>query len=197
MTEKVILKSAHPEEYGDLEIECRVIPNAEIGAYLATISEDKKHVACKKGKVSARRGTPGEVVHTVLKTIVDGREYILSEETATVGERPDEFGDIVADIVVTNISSTSNEEYVVKAIKFAQMYYQDGPFYVPEAEPRVLTEVPENVIIVTSWGAKAICLKGSFIVTYNAENNDYNTLERGAYLSTYVPVDDDPKLTLA
>ena len=197
MTERVILKSAHPEEYGDLEIECRVIPNAEIGAYLATISEDKKHVASKKGKVSARRGTPGEVVHTVLKTIVDGREYILSEETATVGVRPDEFGDIVSDIVVTNISSTSNEEYVVKAINFAQMYYQDGPFYVPESEPRVLTEVPENVIIITSWGAKAICLKGSFIVTYNAANNDYNTLERGAYLSTYVPVDDDPKLTLA
>ncbi len=197
MKEKVILKSTHPEEYGDLVIECRVIPNEEIGAYLATISDDKKQVAYKKGKVSARYGTPGEVVHTVLKTIVDGREYILSEETAPVAARPDEDGTLIPDVVVKNISSTSNEEYVVKASKFVKMYYQDGEEYVPECEPRLLTEVPEDVIIITSWGAKAICLKGSFIVTYNAEANDYNTLEQGAYKSTYVKVEDSPKITLS
>ncbi len=197
MTEKVILKSAHPEEYGDLEIECRIIPNEEIGAYLATISEDKKHVAYKKGKVSARLGKVGEVIHTVLKTTIEGREYILSEETATVSERPQEDGTLMPDVVVTNTSSTSNEEYVVKAAKFAKMYYKDGEEYVPEAEPRLLTEVPENLIIITSWGAKAVCLKGSFIVTYNASTNDYNTLERGAYLSTYAKVNDEQKLILS
>lgn len=34
-------------------------------------------------------------------------------------------------------------------------------------------------------GSKAICLKGGYIVTYNAEENDYNTLEKGAFESTY------------
>lgn len=197
MKEKVILKSAHPEEYGDLVIECRVIPNEEIGAYLSTISDDKKQIAYKKGKVKARYGTPGEVVHTILTTIINGREYILGEETATVSLRPDEEGTLIPDVIITNTSSTSNEEYVVKASKFVKMYYQDGEEYVPEYEPRLLTEVPEDVIIITSWGAKAICLKGSFIVTYNASNNDYNTLEKGAYQSTYAKVTDDHKFNLS
>lgn len=30
MKEKIILKSAHPELYGDLEIECRVIENENV-----------------------------------------------------------------------------------------------------------------------------------------------------------------------
>lgn len=197
MKEKIILKSAHPEEYGDLELVCRVIPNEEIGAFLSTISPEKKHMAYKKGKVSARLGKVGEVIHTVLKTTIDGKEYILSEETATVKERPQEDGQLMPDVVITNTSSTSNEEYVVAASKFARMYYQDGEEYVPECEPRLLTEVPEDVIIITSWGAKAICLKGSFIVTYNAATNDYNTLERGAYLSTYERLSDDQKLKLS
>ena len=38
---------------------------------------------------------------------------------------------------------------------------------------------------MTSWVAPAVCLAGSYIVTYNAEENDYNTLEQGAFNSTY------------
>lgn len=197
MKEKVILKSAHPEEYGDLEIVCRVISNDQIGAYLQTISDDKKHLAYKNGKVDARLGKVGEVVSTVLKVTIDGREYILSEEKTTVQERPQKDGTVMPDVVVKNISSTSNEEYVVKASNFAVMYYFDGEHYVPECEPRLLTEVPEDLIIITAWGAKAICLKGSFIVTYNANANDYNTLERGAYLQTYQEITDDHKLKLS
>ena len=49
----------------------------------------------------------------------------------------------------------------------------------------MLSQVDENVIIVTAWGSKALCLKGGYIVTYNAEENDYNTLEKGAFESTY------------
>ena len=44
MKEKIILKSAHPELYGDLEIECRVIENNKIGEYLDSIPEDLKNV---------------------------------------------------------------------------------------------------------------------------------------------------------
>ena len=60
--------------------------------------------------------------------------------------------------------------------------------WVPVYDPRVLTQVDENVIIVTACGSKAICLKGGYIVTYNAEENDYNTLEKGAFDSTYTKV---------
>lgn len=181
MKEKVILKSAHPEEYGDLVIECRVIPNVEIGEYLATIPEDRKFYAHKSGIVKARSGKAGEVIKTTLKTVIDGREYILGEEENTVKER--ESG---TDIVVTNISSTSNEEYVVKRDKFTKTYSprEDGTFE-PAYDSRLFTQVTEDVIIMTSWGAPAICLAGSYIVTYSAEENDYNTVEQGAFESTY------------
>lgn len=41
MKEKIILKSTNPELYQDLEIECRVLQNDEIGAYLDMIPEKK------------------------------------------------------------------------------------------------------------------------------------------------------------
>lgn len=197
MKEKVVLKSARPEEYGDLVVECRVIPNEEIGTYLATIPEERKIVATKKKGVKARLGVPGETIHTVLTTVIDGKEYILSEESATVKEREQADGTMMSDIVVTNIHSTSNEEYVVKAAKFADTYYQDGEEYMPQSDPRLLTQVSENVIIITSWGAKAVCLAGGFIVTYDASKNDYNTLEAGAFASTYEVEQDTKKLKLS
>ncbi len=181
MKEKVILKSTHPEEYPDLTVECRVIPNDQIGEYLDTIPDDKKFYAYKKGSVKARVGKVGEKIKTTLKTIVDGKEYILSEEENTVKER-----DGYPDIVVTNVSSTSNEQYVVKNSKFIETYSSENDEdWTPVYDSRLLTQVDENVIIMTTWGAPAVCLAGSYIVTYNALENDYNTLEQGAFDSTY------------
>ena len=188
MKEKIVLKSAHPEEYPDLVIECRVIPNDKIGEYLESIPESKKFYAYKSESVKARKGIVGEDIHTVLKTTIDGREYILGEETTRVQERP--FGDTTApDMVVINDRSTSNEEYVVKAQKFVDSYdasKEDGEIrYTPVYDSRLLTQVDENVIIMTAWGSPAVCLAGGYIVTYDALENDYNTLEKGAFKSTY------------
>lgn len=189
MKEKIILKSVNPEEYGDLVIECRVIENDQIGKYLESIPEERKLVAYKSGSVEARQGIPGEIIKTILKTEVNGKEYILSEEETEVKDRDGEI-----DIVVTNISSTSNEKYVVKRKKFLETYSlpeeatEENKFglgWVPAYDPRVLTKIEENIIIITAWGSKAVCLKGGYIVTYNAEENDYNTLEKDAYESTY------------
>ncbi len=189
MKEKIILKSTHQDEYPDLIVECRVIPNDKIGEYLATIPADKKFYAYKNGVVSARVGVPGEKIITTLKTVVGDKEYILSEEENTVKER-----DGYSDIVVRNLDSTSNEQYVVKHSKFCQTYEPydvrqcacgQSARYLPVVETRLLTQVDENLIIMTAWGAPAVCLAGSYIVTYNAEENDYNTLEQGAFNSTY------------
>lgn len=180
---KVVLKSCSPEEYPDLEITCKVLQNDEIGEYLSHIPEDKKCIGNKVAPVKARVGVVGETVTSVLKTNIDGRTYIISEESTTVKEK-----DGFADVVVTNISSTSKEEYVVRASKFESTYEPNESkcTYTPKPDPRVITESPENLIIMTLWGSEAICLKGSYIVTYNADENDYNTLERGAKESTYV-----------
>lgn len=188
MKEKIILKSANPAEYGDLEIECKVIQNEEIGTYLSTVSEEKSCVAYKSGHVHARKGIPGEVITTTIYVTVDGRKYILTEETTTVKER-----DGQVDWVVTNTSSTSNEQYVVKGAKMLSTYQmaaepttnEYGIEFVPTYDPRVLTQLDENVIIVTAWGSKAVGLKGGYIVTYNAEQNDYNVLDEEACLYTY------------
>ncbi len=182
MKVKIILKSMHPEEYPDLEVECKVIPNDKIGEYLATIPEDRKFYAYKNGVVQARQGQVGEKIHTVLKTFVDGKEYILREEESTVKEREEGI-----DIVVTNISSTSNEQYIVKKDRFFKTYIMNnnGIDWTPVDDSRLLTQVDENVMIMTVWGAYAVCLAGSYIVTYNTEENDYNTIEQGAFDSTY------------
>lgn len=198
MKEKIILKSANPEQYGDIEIECRVIQNDEIGSYLESIPEERKFYAYKSAAVVAMPGVPGEKVSTVLKTVVDGKEYILSEEENYVKERTyskvcngktEEVTE--PDYIVTNINSTSNERYIVKAERMETTYdlvgaSTMGGIYTPKYDSRLLTQVLENVIIVTSWGAKAVCLKGGYIVTYNASNNDYNVIEQGAFNSTYV-----------
>ena len=217
MKEKIVLKSAHPESYPDLIVECRVIPNDKIGEYLESISEERKFYAYKNKLVKARRGKVGEVIKTTLKTVVDGKEYILSEEENTVRERTYtrrtkmSNGDVVEqevtapDMVITNYHSTSNEEYVVKHQKFMDTYefveddirpgkrYGFSPRFMPRYDSRLLTQVDENIIIMTSWGAPAACLAGSYIVTYNAEENDYNTIERGAFESTYTKEDQSTK----
>lgn len=197
MKEKVVLKSANPEEYGDLVIECRVIPNDKIGEYLESIPEERKFTAYKTGKVIARRGVVGESVKTVLKTVVDGKEYILSEEEGVVKERTytkksniEEYEVTEPDYVITNVDSTSNEQYITKAERVDKTYdfvekTNAGFTYVPKYDPRTMTQVDENIIIITAWGSKAVCLKGGYVVTYDAATNDYNVLEKGAYESTY------------
>lgn len=189
MTQKIILKSTHLEEYPDLEVECKVIPNNQIGNYLATIPAENKFYAYKSAPVKARKGTVGETIHTTLKTMVDGKEYILQEETGVVKTRTyTKDGETITapDVVVTNYASTSNEEYVVKHEKFMKTYIPTKEDeYVPAYDSRLLTQVDENIIIMTAWGAPAVCLAGSYIVTYNEADNDYNTIEKGAFNSTY------------
>lgn len=199
MKEKIILKSANPAEYGDLEIECVVIPNDQIGEYLSTIPEERKSVAYKSGHIHARRGIPGEVITTTLYVTVNGKKYILTEETTTVKERDGEV-----DWVVTNTSSTSNEQYVVKHAKFKSTYElaseatvtEYGVEFVPVYDPRTLTKLSENVIIITAWGSKAVGLKGGNIVTYNAEQNDYNVLDEEAEIYTYSKVQPGTQKTI-
>ena len=185
MMKEIVLKSCRPEEYGDEVVTCRVIENADINAYLATIPEEKRVRATKVAPVEAKPGKVGEVIHTVLLTERDGKVYILSEEDNTVRQREVE-GQMCSDMIITNIHSTSNERYVVKADKFLRMYVpnEDGTF-TPQPDERELVQVDEDIIIKTSWGSDAVCLKGSYIVIYNAEENDFNTIEQGAMKSTY------------
>ncbi len=190
MKKEIILKSMHPEEYADLVIECRVIPNEEIGAYIDSIADSKKIYAYKSAPVKARKGVVGETISTVLKTVIEGKEYILHEESAQVKELKytKEGKEYTSpSIVVTNCHSTSNEEYVVKPQKFIDTYtpIPDSNEFAPVYDSRLLTQVDENIIIMTAWGAPAVCLAGSYIVTYDAESNDYNTIEKGAFESTY------------
>ena len=186
----ITLKSTHPDQYPDKIVKCRLIQNENIKEYVDSISDENKIVASKTAPVSARRGEVGEGVHTSLMTNYEGKEYILSEEDNTVGEREMSDGTMSPDIVVTNTNSTSNESYVVKANKFANLYTPntDGTFS-PVPDPRELTKVDEDVVIMTAWGAPAVCLAGSYIVTYDANENDFNTLEAGAFESTYTVTD--------
>lgn len=194
---KVTLKSAHPKLYPDMEIECLFIPNGEINDYLASIPEEERSVGYKSAPVIARTGVVGEVVVSRIERAIDGRVYYFNEETATVKSRPYGNGE-QPDMVVRNTSSSS-EEYVVKRSKFDTIYEDAGEdiifegsnmwvSYIPVPEERDLTRVPENVMIETAWGATALVLAGGFIVTYNADENDFNVLDEEAYKATYTRV---------
>ena len=163
MMKEIVLKSCRPEEYGDEVVTCRVIENADINAYLATIPEEKRVRATKVAPVEARRGNVGETIHTVLLTERDGKTYILSEEDATVGEREVE-GHMVPDIVVTNVNSTSNEEYVVKSNKFGNMYVanEDGT-WTPPPDERELVQVDEDILENSRDGIETIVKFGEKI----------------------------------
>lgn len=195
MKEKIILKSARPEEYPDLEVECKVIKNSEIGEYIRNIPEDKKFTAYKSARVKARVGEVGEQVVTKVKVTVDGKEYVLSELTSTVKE------EVIGNekrpgFIVKNVNSTSSEEYIVKPSTFARTYNLDEETktYVPVYDAREFAQVDENIMLETSWGDFVYCLNGSYIVTYNALENDYNAVERDAFLKTYT-LEDTQKRT--
>lgn len=197
MTEQIILKSTHPEEYEDLVVECKVIENDKISEYLESIPEERKFTAYKTGSVIAKKGNIGETVKTVLKTVVDGKEYVLSEEEGVIKERTytkeingEECSVTSPDYIITNISSTSNEQYINKCEQIEKNYEligvtEEGYSLTPNYDPRAVAQVDENIIIITAWGTKAVCLQGSYIVTYNASENDYNVIEKGAFDSTY------------
>lgn len=185
MKEKIVLKSLNPKEYGDLEIGCKVIPNEKIGEYVSTIEEEKKFSAYKTAAVSARAGVVGEKIKTTLYVERDGKMYILSEVENEVKLRKCKDGVERPDVVVTNVNSTSNEQYIVKYDKFIETYATIGNRTIPQADVRKFAQVDEDIAIMTSWGEPAYCLSGSYIVMYNAQENDYNTVERGAFDSTY------------
>jgi hypothetical protein len=71
-----------------------------------------------------------------------------------------------------------------------------GVEFVPAYDPRVLTKLNENVIIITAWGSKAVGLKGGNIVTYSAEQNDYSVLDQEAEEYTYTKVESGPQKTI-
>ncbi len=184
--QNVVLKSANPEQYPDRVVKCRVIKREDIGNYIDNIPEEDKCVGCKSESVEARIGQVGEKVLTTLKTTYDGKDYILSEVENEVKETEMEDGTKQPDMIVTNVHSTSNEEYIVRANKFPKMYSAnaDGTF-TPAPEPRQVAKLSENIVIETSWGEMAVGLNGSYIVTYDAERQSYNTIEKGAFESTY------------
>ena len=122
--------------------------------------------------------------------VADANKISDDRKTLTIGTRLAYPGaGVKYDVVITNDRSTSNEEYVVKMAKFADTYTADENSsekrYIPTYDSRLLTQVDENVMITTAWGSLALCLAGSYIVTYDASSNDYNTIEKGAFESTY------------
>lgn len=180
-----------------MEIECLFIPNGEINYYIANIPEEDKSIGYKSAPVLARVGEVGELVVSRIERTFDGKAYYFNEESAVVKSRPYGNGEM-PDMVVRNTASSS-EEYVVKRSKFDTIYEDAGEdlifegrnvwvSYIPVPEERELTRVPENVMIETAWGSTALVLAGGFIVTYNAEESDFNVLDEEAYKATYTRV---------
>ncbi|MBR3199225.1 MAG: hypothetical protein IKG27_04345 [Bacilli bacterium] len=178
-----ILKSTHPEQYPDLVVKCRVIKSDEVKDYVSSIPEEDKCTVYKSAPVMARPGIVGEEITTVLKVVYEGKEYILDESFNKVKEAEMPDGSKRPGVVVTNISSPSQEEYVVGGDKFEKLYTanMDGTFS-PVPDNRLAAKLSEDVIVVKSWGS-IIGLKGSYLV-------NGNPVEAEAFENTYSIVND-------
>ena len=86
--EKIILKSTHPEEYPDLEIECRVIPKDQIGAYLKTIPVSNKVLVRRTKVLDLEYPKEGTIFKETLKTNYAGKEYLLTQSEKTIKNLP-------------------------------------------------------------------------------------------------------------
>lgn len=150
------LYSANPDEYPNLDIQCKVVDDME--TYVMNLLAEMEargqypETAKKTATVRAHEGQIGEEVDTRVRTYVDDKEYFLSETKNKVS--------VEGSMIVTN---PDGEEYIVKPDKFAVRYQEtDTPgVYLPVAEPIKYIICPENITFKAPWGEEMVAVKGA------------------------------------
>ena len=120
----------------------------------------------------AKNGQAGYKIHSDIKALYNGKEYILKEEDSIVSERYMENGTKITDIVLTNIKT--KKEKIVNAFLFSKIYKRNSDNTFSEIkEVKELYKVNENIVVLDK--EPMICLKDSYIA-FDGEN--YKAIEK-------------------
>ena len=177
----VLLKSLDEDTYKDIIVSCEFLDKDALREYIKK-SKDV-YIGKKVAPVKIRKGKKGEIVKTRLLTNYNDRNYILHEEENYVKLKKLESGELCCDYIAKNISSLSQEEYIIDPNFLKDMIKLDNNMYSYKDTPRKLIKADKNISFMTSFGEKAICLKDSYIVIY--DDDVFNTLEKTAADYTY------------
>jgi len=138
-------------------------------------AEGKVALYNKFGTVQARLAQEGEVVNTVINGVQE------TTNTASAG-----------DVVIKNIGSASQEEYIIDGGKFAKRYTTKGDLgeNFIDAEPvgstYAFTYQGEGFTFTAPWGEDMVVENGDAICAPSKDDlNDVYRIEAGAFVATY------------
>lgn len=177
------LTSLNPQEYPDLEIECRVVEDMKEFADFYIKELAKKGESAKKAKktalVTARPGVVGEEVDTRPRVERDGKIYVIGETKGKVK--------IEGSMVVKN---PDGEEYIVKPEAFNKKYKatdKEG-VYEPIAEPIKYITLKHDIAFKAPWGEDMFGVKGAALNITSLD--DIYAIQNEAFNKTYTPSQD-------
>ena len=129
----------------------------------------------KFGNVLARNAIPGEQIVTIIDDKIETSNYAKQN-----------------DVVVKNIASESQEQYIINKDKFLSRYKLDElTFNFSLAEPTgkcyAFRYLGENFTFEAPWGEMMVVENGDMIaVTSLSDLNDIYRIEKNAFLKTYM-----------
>lgn len=126
----------------------------------------------KATTVTARKGTVGERISTIMSNGLHETDNVVSE---------DANGNV--DWVVTNIAG---EQYVVKDAVFREKYEPEGSTpdtFKPKEKPIVAGQIHENISFIAPWGEVMNLLAGGYLVFSDME--DIYGIQENEFKMTY------------
>lgn len=152
-----------------------------VAIYAAADQQGKTGTARKTRIVDARPATEGEVIVTV-----------IAGEGVETRSKPAETGDYV---VRNRCPATGNEEYLVKAAKFAERYAATGETlpdgwsaYTPTGQEMGYFLIPEGdgpYSFTAPWGEAMVARAGDAIVRNPADEKDVYRVAAASFDCTY------------
>lgn len=177
---KKILYSINPQEYPDIELD--FAETTAVGARSYTTGEVIE--AKKTAKVKATQLKEETVVDTRVRTVVNGKVYVLEETTNTAP---------AGAIVITN---PDGEQYVIKdkykngqlvksaLDQFNDKYAISDSGFVSTEGSRHFMLIAENITFKASWGEQIFAPAGSMLCIEYGEGEEYS-VTNSAFDSTY------------
>lgn len=152
-----------------------------VAIYAAADRQGQTGTARKTRIVDARPATPGEVIVTV-----------IAGEGVETQSKPAEAGDYV---VRNRCPATGNEEYLVKAARFAERYAATGETlpdgwaaYTPAGQEMGYFLIPEGegpYSFTAPWGEPMVALAGDAIVRNPDDETDVYRVAAASFDCTY------------
>ena len=177
-SKKLKLFSLNPNEYPDIEVNCKVIEDMTdfTKKYLEALKENNEEpkTAQKTALVTARPAVIGEVVDTRPRVERNGKLYVIGETKAKVK--------VEGSMIVKN---PDGEEYIVKPETFARKYKktEQKGVYQPVSDPIKYVTLKNDIVFMAPWGEEMFGVKGAALNVSNLD--DIYVIQNEAFNKIY------------